>query len=93
MHGGHGIELAREHRPDLILVDLHLPDMPGTTVLDRLGEDPATASIPVAVVGSHAAAHEVRELLGRGVVGFLTKPFDVRALLSLVDAVRSARVG
>lgn len=93
MHGGHGIELAREHRPDLILVDLHLPDMPGTTVLDRLGEDPATASIPVAVVGSDAAAHEVRQLLGRGVVGFLTKPFDVRALLSLVDAVRSARVG
>ncbi|HXQ61731.1 MAG TPA: PAS domain S-box protein [Acidimicrobiales bacterium] len=93
MHGGLGIELAREHLPDLILVDLHLPDMPGTAVLDRLGEDPATAAIPVAVVGSDAAAHEVRRLLGRGVVGFLTKPFDVRALLSLVDAVRAARVG
>ena len=93
MHGGLGVELAREHVPDLILVDLHLPDMPGTVVLDRLSEDPATASIPVAVVGGDAAAHEVRDLLGRGVVGFLTKPFDVRALLSLVDAVRSARVG
>jgi len=93
MHGELGIELAREHMPDLILVDLHLPDMPGTVVLDRLGEDPATAAIPVAVVGSDAAAHEVRQLLGRGVVGFLTKPFDVRALLSLVDAVRSSRVG
>ncbi len=93
MHGGLGIELAREHLPDLILVDLHLPDMPGTAVLDRLGEDPATAAIPVAVVGSGAAAQEVRQLLGRGVVGFLTKPFDVRALLSLVDAVRAARVG
>jgi CheY-like chemotaxis protein len=67
--------------------------MPGTAVLDKLGEDAATASIPVAVVGSDAAAHEVRRLLGRGVVGFLTKPFDVRALLSLVDAVRCARVG
>jgi PAS domain S-box-containing protein len=93
LHGGLGIELAREHMPDLILVDLHLPDMPGTTVLDRLGDDPATAAIPVAVVGSDAAAHEVRQLLGRGVVGFLTKPFDVRALLSLIDAVRSSRVG
>jgi PAS domain S-box-containing protein len=93
LHGGLGIELAREHLPDLILLDLHLPDMPGTVVLDRLGEDAATAAIPVAVVGSDAAAHEVRRLLGRGVVGFLTKPFDVRALLSLVDAVRSARVG
>jgi PAS domain S-box-containing protein len=92
MHGGLGIELAREHMPDLILVDLHLPDMPGTAVLDQLGEDPTTAAIPVAVVGSDAAAHEVRQLLGRGVVGFLTKPFDVHALLSLLDAVRSARV-
>ena len=93
LQGGLGIDLAREHMPDLILVDLHLPDMHGTEVLDRLGEDPVTAAIPVAVVGSDAAAHEVRQLLGRGVVGFLTKPFDVRALLSLVDAVRSARVG
>ncbi|HVC71844.1 MAG TPA: PAS domain S-box protein [Acidimicrobiales bacterium] len=92
MHGSLGVELAREHMPDLILVDLNLPDMPGTAVLDRLGEDPATAGIPVAVVGGDAAAHEVRQLLGRGVVGFLTKPFDVRALLSLVDAVRSPRL-
>jgi PAS domain S-box-containing protein len=91
MHGSLGVELAREHMPDLILVDLHLPDMPGTAVLDRLSEDPTTAGIPVAVVGGDAAAHEVRQLLGRGVVGFLTKPFDVRALLSLVDAVRSTR--
>ena len=48
------------------------------------------ASSPV--VGSAAAASEVRRLLGRGVVGFLSKPFDVRALLSLVDAVRASRV-
>jgi CheY-like chemotaxis protein len=93
MQGTLGIELAREHLPDLILVDLHLPDMDATAVLDRLGDDAATAGIPVAVVGSDAAAHEVRRLLGRGVVGFLTKPFDVRALQSLVDAVRSARIG
>jgi PAS domain S-box-containing protein len=93
LHGELGLELARDHRPDLILVDLHLPDLPGTVVLDRLSADPTTAAIPVAVVGSDAGAGEVRQLLGRGVVGFLTKPFDVRALLSLVDAVRSARVG
>ncbi|HXQ60533.1 MAG TPA: PAS domain S-box protein [Acidimicrobiales bacterium] len=91
MQGSLGLELAREHKPDLILVDLHLPDMPGTAVLDRLSEDPATSAIPVAVVGGDAAVHGVRQLLGRGVVGFLTKPFDVRALLSLVDAVRSSR--
>ena len=90
LHGGLGIELACQHRPDLILVDLDLPDLPGTTVIDRLGRIPVTAAIPVAVVGSDTAGPEVRALLGQGVVGLLTKPFDVQALLTLVDAVRFA---
>ena len=91
MQGGLGADLAREHVPDLILLDLELPDMSGSAVLDRLAEDPATAGIPVAVVGADAPAHLVRLLLGRGVIGFLAKPIDVRGLLSLVDAVRGAR--
>jgi CheY-like chemotaxis protein len=91
MQGGLGADLAREHLPDLILLDLELPDMAGGDVLDRLAEDPATAGIAVAVVGTDAPATVVRQLLGRGVVGFLAKPIDVRGLLSLVDAVRAAR--
>jgi PAS domain S-box-containing protein len=91
VNGRLGIELAATEHPDLILVELHLPDMPGTAVLEALARDLATAAIPVAVVASDASAHEVRRLLGQGVVGFLTKPFDVHALLALVDAVRSAR--
>jgi PAS domain S-box-containing protein len=91
MQGGLGIDLAREHAPDLVLLDLQLPDMNGNAVLDRLAEDPATASIPVAVVGADAPAPVVRRLLQQGIVGFLEKPIDVRGLLSLVDAVRAAR--
>jgi PAS domain S-box-containing protein len=91
MQGGLGAELAREHRPDLILLDLQLPDMAGTAVLDRLAEDPLTAAIPIAVVGTDASPQQVRQLLGRGVIGFLARPIDVRGLLSLVDAVRAAR--
>jgi CheY-like chemotaxis protein len=91
MQGGLGIDLAREHVPDMILLDLTLPDMTGGVVLDRLAEDPATADIPVAVIGADAPAQQVRQLLGRGVMGFLAKPIDVRGLLSLVDAVRAAR--
>jgi PAS domain S-box-containing protein len=93
MQGGLGVDLAREHVPDLVLLDLTLPDMTGNVVLDRLGEDPATADIPVAVIGADAPAQQVRQLLGRGVIGFLAKPIDVRGLLSLVDAVRAARGG
>jgi len=91
MQGGLGVELAREHRPDLVLLDIQLPDMAGSAVLDRLAEDPSTAGIPVAVVAADASAHQVRQLLGRGIVGFLDKPIDVRGLLSIVDAVRAAR--
>ncbi len=91
MQGGLGVDLAREHVPDMILLDISLPDMTGNAVLDRLAEDPATADIPVAVVGADAPPQQVRQLLGRGVIGFLAKPIDVRGLLSLVDAVRAAR--
>jgi PAS domain S-box-containing protein len=91
MQGGLGVDLAREHVPDMILLDLYLPDMTGDVVLDRLGEDPVTAEIPVAVIGAEAPAQHIRQLLGRGVIGFLAKPIDVRGLLSLVDAVRAAR--
>jgi PAS domain S-box-containing protein len=91
MQGRLGVDLAREHLPDLILLDLQLPDMSGSAVLDRLAEEPSTAAIPVAVVGAEAPAQQVRQLLGRGVIGFLAKPIDVRGLLSLVDAVRAAR--
>ncbi len=91
MQGGLGVDLAREHVPDMILLDLYLPDMTGDIVLDRLAEDPATADVPVAVIGADAPPQQVRQLLGRGVIGFLAKPIDVRGLLSLVDAVRAAR--
>ena len=88
--GNRALELARQHRPDLILLDLQLPDMPGSAVLDLLGEEPTCASIPVAVLSAEAGVGQVRRLLGRGVAGQLTKPIDVRALLSLVDAARAA---
>ncbi len=91
MQGRLAVDLAREHLPDLILLDLQLPDIDGAAVLDLLAQDPATARLPVAVVGANAPTRLVRQLLGRGVVGFLAKPIDVRGLLSLVDAVRAAR--
>ncbi|HXX91294.1 MAG TPA: PAS domain S-box protein [Acidimicrobiales bacterium] len=91
MHAGLGVDLARQHRPDLVLLDLDLPDMAAATVIERLKADPVTARIPLATVSADASPTEVRELLRRGVVGHLAKPLDVRGLLSLVDAVAAAR--
>jgi CheY-like chemotaxis protein len=88
--GSRALEAARAQNPDLILLDLQLPDMSGAALLDELGQDPACASIPVAVLSAEAGTGQVRRLLGRGVAGQLTKPIDVRALLSLVDAARAA---
>jgi CheY-like chemotaxis protein len=91
MHGGLGVDLAREHVPDLVLLDLDLPDMAAASVLERLAGDDGTARIPVAVLSADASPLEVRELLRRGVAGHLAKPLDVRALLALVDAVAAAK--
>ncbi|HEV2360463.1 MAG TPA: ATP-binding protein, partial [Acidimicrobiales bacterium] len=92
--GKSALELARTRHPELILLDFQLPDMPATAVLQRLGEDEATSGIPVAMLSSgegHGdSAGQMRRMLGRGVAGQVTKPIDVRALLSLVDAVRAA---
>ena len=90
MHGRLALDLIRQQRPDLVLLDLRLPDMAGAALLEELGRDPLTAAIPVALLTDEASSHQVRRLLGRGVAGQLAKPIDVRALLSLVDAVRAA---
>ena len=90
MHGRLALDLIRQQRPDLVLLDLRLPDMAGGTLLEELGRDPVTAAIPVALLSDEDSSHQVRRLLGRGVAGQLAKPIDVRALLSLVDAVRAA---
>jgi PAS domain S-box-containing protein len=85
MHGRLGLELAREHQPALVLLDLHLPDMDGEHVLQRLRDDPATASIPVVIVSADVTAGQVQRLLSAGASAYLTKPIDVRDLLRHVD--------
>jgi len=89
-NGQAALDLARAHHPDLVLLDLDLPDMEASALLEQLGNDAATSSTPVAVLGSERSSGRVRRLLGRGVAGRLAKPVDARALLSLLDAARAA---
>jgi signal transduction histidine kinase/CheY-like chemotaxis protein len=86
IQGRLGVELARRHRPDLILLDLHLPDMPGTVVLAQLKADPATERIPVLIVTADATPGRERRLLDAGAFALVTKPFDVPAFLRTVEA-------
>jgi CheY-like chemotaxis protein len=84
-----GLELAAEHNPDLILLDLHLPDMPGQEVLRRLRAEPRTAQVPVVILSADARPSLINELLAQGVRAFLTKPLDVKELLELLNTIAS----
>jgi PAS domain S-box-containing protein len=86
-----GLDLAAEHGPDLVLLDLHLPDMPGQEVLRRLRAQARTANVPVVVLSADARPTLINELLAQGVRAFLTKPLDVRELLELLDAIAAER--
>jgi CheY-like chemotaxis protein len=93
LQGRLGIELARRHRPNLILLDEYLPDMRGDEVLRRLKDDPATREIPVVVVSADATRDQEERLLATGAHAYLTKPFDVRHFLRVVDAALLQKAG
>jgi CheY-like chemotaxis protein len=87
MAGGVGVELAKEHQPDLVLLDMNLPDLSGEVVLQRLRAEPRTRGIPVVIISADATPGQVERLLAAGAADYLTKPFDVAHLLGLVDGL------
>jgi PAS domain S-box-containing protein len=90
MQGALGLELARDHRPDLIILDLHLPDLPGTEVLSRLLADATLRTVPVVILSADASPTQLSRLIGQGARGYLTKPLDVKQFLALVDELLQA---
>jgi PAS domain S-box-containing protein len=85
MQGRVGLELARQHGPDLILLDLHLPDMPGWQVLAQLKADHLTREIPVVVISADATAPQIKRLLSAGARAYLTKPLDISEFFRVID--------
>jgi CheY-like chemotaxis protein/anti-sigma regulatory factor (Ser/Thr protein kinase) len=85
MQGQLGLELARSHAPDLILLDLHLPDMDGEDVARVLLADEATRDIPIVVLSADAYSSVRRRLLALGVAAYVTKPFKVKEMIELVE--------
>jgi PAS domain S-box-containing protein len=89
MQGRLGLDLAREHRPDLILLDLHLPDVQGDEVLRRLREDPKTRRIPVVIISADAMPVQINRLMAAGARAYLTKPLDIKKFLDLFYEILS----
>jgi signal transduction histidine kinase len=85
MQGWLGLDLATQHHPDLILLDLHLPDVHGVEILQRLKADPTTACVPVVILSADATPGQAERLRTLGAQGFLAKPLDIQHLLGLVD--------
>jgi len=85
-----GIELARLHRPDLILMDINLPGMDGATAFSRLQGFDETRDIPVIAVSANAMSQDVERGRELGFVDYLTKPIDVDVLVAAMEAAMSA---
>ncbi len=88
--GAEGIAAAAEHRPDLVLLDLHLTDMHGDQVLSRLTAERETSGIPVAVLSADASPRVIRRLLTAGACSYLTKPLDLARLGELLDSFEAS---
>ena len=90
LDGRSGLALARRQTPDLILLDLHLPDMGGDEVMRRLRLEARTRDVPVVVLSADATPAQITRLKQLGVREYLTKPFRIRELLAAIDAVLAA---
>ena len=83
--GARAVELATEHRPDVVLMDIQLPDIDGVDVLGRLRADDRTASIPVLALTAQAMQGDRERFLAAGFDGYVSKPVNI---VELIDTVK-----
>jgi CheY-like chemotaxis protein len=84
--GNMGIQLARAHQPDVILMDINLPGISGIDALKILRDDPATAHIPVVALSANAMPRDIEKGLAAGFFSYLTKPIKVKEFMEALDA-------
>ena len=87
--GKRALRVAREVRPALILLDLKMPDLDGTTVLKQLKEHPTTQGIPVIMMTGSTIIDDAnrQKVLALGAASFMTKPFSVEGLIDEIETV------
>jgi CheY-like chemotaxis protein len=81
--------MARDNEVDVILLDLHLPDMPGGEVLRELKANRDTRNIPVVVVSADATPGQATRLLKAGARAYLSKPIDLKEFLGVIESLFS----
>ena len=85
MQGRLGLDLARKHSPDLILLDVHLPDLDGWDVFSQLQGEEATRKIPVIDLSADATARQIQQFMTAGARDYLTKPLDVARFSRVIE--------
>jgi signal transduction histidine kinase/ActR/RegA family two-component response regulator len=85
LQGRGGFALAQQRQPDLILLDVHMPDLSGYEVLQLLRGDAATASIPVVMLSADASHEQIQRFRDAGARDYLTKPLDLQSFLVQLD--------
>jgi two-component system cell cycle response regulator DivK len=91
--GAEGIAMAAAEQPDLILMDLNLPEIDGWEATRRLKADPATRGIPIIALTAHAMAGDREKALASGCDEFDTKPIEFDRLLAKIEQALAARPG
>src|SRR5262245_50769482 len=89
--GRQALSLAKQGRPDLVLMDLGLPDLDGWEVTRRLKADPVTRPVPVIALTAHTAPESRERAMQAGCDDFDTKPYDMPRLLGKIDALLKKR--
>ena len=85
MYGRNAVKLAIDYKPDLILLDLDLPDIHGNKVIKLLQSEPRTVEIPVIILSADALTKQIKQLMEAGAKDYLTKPLNVVEFLKVVD--------
>jgi len=86
VNGRDGVDAARKQKPDLILMDMSLPEMDGWEATKLIRQDPETAQIPMIALTVHTLPLEMKRALDAGVDAYLPKPYDAAQLIRLVES-------
>jgi len=84
-NGRDGIELVAKHQPEIVLLDVQMPDMSGYDVLQTAKNDPRLCHIPMFLFSANSRSEDIQRGLDLGAAGFLSKPFDPRELLQQIN--------
>ena len=91
--GLEAVDMASEHMPDLVLMDVQLPDLDGVQALHRLRANTSTATIPVLALTAQAMQGDRERFLAEGFDGYMSKPVNVQELIGIVRQHCEGRLG